>query len=635
MNIEKTVNNSWKHFFMRFLCRSKIVNIFKFAKSHWLVLFCATAMSFLVILPQLLFPLLSGNDYRGLNIGNFGDDDIGYYSKAKDFLCGNGLGNYALSIGKDNPDPHGLYIDVILLSPLRLLDKISEYNIVTIYMIYQFVGIIALILLIYTFIIQLSGHKFLATATAIFVIGGYRFILLYPIMTAHFRVDINIYSRPVMPYLSSIVFFVFLNFLVKAIKTNKWNYAVLSGVVFGLSFYTYAYAWTFSIILLACLFFFYVLKRDKAILKKIFIIISTGIVIGIYTFIHISFLFQSEIGHQITFFFGVHSGRYFAPISKLAVLSFLLFIIFAIRNRDNKYSLLILSLILAGQIAMNQQLVTGKSVQVLHYFWYFIIPSIIVCNFYMLWVLCPERFKKRLAPGILFILIMLAFTHTAVVQYRVTEATFKYKQYAQQYKPIFDFLNKEDTRKVILISNRFYGHMVTVYTNHDLFWGNVGVFYTPIERFTDALYVYGYLNNKSRADFTSYIMNYDYDDESVINIGGQPTEMVSDIFFMLESYWYGQTYNVDNVAYSHLWAISDESVLKFRKNILAQLEQDFFDKKEKEKNDKVADILKEANVSYIIWDSELNPDWDLSNIPNLQKVASSNNVYLYKFIYSN
>ena len=46
-------------------------------------------------------------------------------------------------------------------------------------------------------------------------------------------------------------------------------------------------------------------------------------------------------------------------------------------------------------------------------------------------------------------------------------------------------------------------------------------------------------------------------------------------------------------------------------------------------NNGINELLKKYDVNYIIWDKNMDQEWDLSVIKGLKQVASHNNIYLY------
>jgi len=210
--------------------------IYIFFRANIDVLIFGVIMAFIIILPQLLFPLIAKDFYKGINYGNYGEDDVGYFQKGKE---GHNLGNPALRIGKDNPDPHGVYIDYLLLKPFEIFGLGKVLDIVVVYTIITALGIIILIWLITFLMQQLTGHRVLSITAACFVVGGYNLLLSSPVRSSPFSSFFNFYGRPVMPLWAAIIFFLFLVFLHRAIMHKRRSDILIAGAILGFLFYIY------------------------------------------------------------------------------------------------------------------------------------------------------------------------------------------------------------------------------------------------------------------------------------------------------------------------------------------------------------------------------------------------------------
>ena len=168
---------------------------------HKIIIWCGLIMAILMIAPLIIFPLMAGSQYKGINIANFGRDELGYLSRGKEVLDGHRLGNYTFKEGKDEQDPFFNYSEYILVTPLYLLSLADKADITTIYAFYNFLGVFVLVLLIYFFALKLSGDKLLSAAASLMAIGGYG--LIQP----HLWFSINNYSQACTPYIPSLAAF--------------------------------------------------------------------------------------------------------------------------------------------------------------------------------------------------------------------------------------------------------------------------------------------------------------------------------------------------------------------------------------------------------------------------------------------
>ena len=205
-------------------------------REHSLIIILGLLLTLLIEAPLLVFPFVSKN-YQGINIPHFSTDSHFYLSRAKEALEGRKLGNVFLREGKNEQDAFFMYNERVLTAPIRFLGLADRINVVILYNIYNFIGVFILILLAYFFVWQLSGNKLLSAVAAVFAIGGYHIVY-----RQFFYNDFNIYGRPMYPYISSLAFFAYLNFLALWLKTQRFAYKALSATFLGLLFYIYVFA---------------------------------------------------------------------------------------------------------------------------------------------------------------------------------------------------------------------------------------------------------------------------------------------------------------------------------------------------------------------------------------------------------
>ena len=403
--------------------------LFSFFIEHGTIILLAFAMGFLVVSPSFIYPLIAGKSYQGVDIGSWVDYSY-YLGKGREILEGHSLGNNNLKIGKDaSSDPHQVYIEYLFLGPLRLLglgDILAPY-ITQLYYIITVLGIVVLALLIYFFILYLSGNKLLAITIALFTIGGNTLVKLYHDSITMERPNFNMFIRPIIPLYGLIGLFAYLNVFIRSLKLGTRYNIFLSGILLGSLFYVYPFTWTFALALTGSLLLIYIFFRNPVQAKKVLIIIVIGIIVGLYTLVRTYNFSHSDMGRQIMYFAIDDTNNHTPyPISKLSVLVLILLALYSYKNRKDYSCPLLFAIILASWICLNQQIITGKSPQLLHYFWYFTIPTSIVVGFYLAWSLLQKiqlNFVRKYSWVVLVILIAVAFFTTAKQQYIGTLAT--------------------------------------------------------------------------------------------------------------------------------------------------------------------------------------------------------------------
>ena len=577
-------------------------------REHSLIIILGLLLTLLIEAPLLVFPFVSKN-YQGINIPHFSTDSHFYLSRAKEALEGRKLGNVFLREGKNEQDAFFMYNERVLTAPIRFLGLADRINVVILYNIYNFIGVFILILLAYFFVWQLSGNKLLSAVAAVFAIGGYHIVY-----RQFFYNDFNIYGRPMYPYISSLAFFAYLNFLALWLKTQRFAYKALSATFLGLLFYIYVFAWTFALALNGALFLIYFWKRDWVFARSIIFISGIGLLLGFYNLMRMWTLFNSDFSRQIYYF--SWSYRTYGPIfSKIGAAMLALLLFFFYKKRNDPNVILIFGLILAGWISLNQQIITGRVVEIGHYYWYFIVPVSILAGLYMLWKLLDNFAWRKW----LFAFVLAAvFLHGALGQYRSFFTSLPGKEYEQLYRPIIAELQKDPNPGVVFADNDYLAYLVTIYTNHDLFWHPTAVAsVTPFSRFSDALYAYMYINKDARGDFSGYLRREIENTNSV--------SLYEGLYRHIEGFKSGLDY------YDYTGkAVNDKTIIgPLRDKLIAELSANY---SKLANNSAMNGLLKKYGVNYIIWDKNLYPEWNLNFVQGLQGAASSGNIYLYRVI---
>ncbi|KKR07382.1 MAG: hypothetical protein UT33_C0001G0001 [Candidatus Peregrinibacteria bacterium GW2011_GWC2_39_14] len=584
--------------------------------SHRLIIINSLVLTTIVSAPLFLFPLMNRDVYQGINTANFDRDQLYYLTRGKEVLQGYHLGNAVLREGKEGQEMHQSYVEYIILGPFRWLGIADKVDIATIYNVYNFIGVFVLSLLVYTFAYQLSQNKVFSIAVAVGVIAGYP-ILFYKTL---FHPEVLIYSRAFSPYLPAIPFYIFLNFLVKSMRDSLPRYVILAGMVLGVLFYVYFFAWTFALALCGVLLLVKIIRKDSASFKKIGIIITVGIIVGSFNIVRMVLFHNSEVSRQLFYFlWTIHTHAF--VFSKISFVLLILFGIYFYKQRTDKHQVLIFAIIMSCWIVLNQQIITGQMVQQAHYYWYFIIPLSIIVGFYMLWTLLARFHHRRVILYIMIIVLM--YVSAAVGQYRAELSTIPFKRIEQAFRPLLDFLNTDRTPGVILANDEDTSYLYTVYTNHDVFWNSTAAvtFNTSTQRIKDALYVYIYLNKTARNNFVGFITSV------MNNPQKESLSLYREPYKAIEGYSSG----LDYLDYQQAVVTHDERINQHRSATIAELDREY--KHLSEDSSNVQKLLRRYEVNYIVWDKEKNPEWDLSFIHGLKEVFSLGNFKIFKIQY--
>lgn len=565
--------------------------IHRIIREHRAALLFAVAAVLVVFSPYLLFPLVA-DSYQGINVGDFGADEFHYLAYGKELLEGHALGNPFLRDGKAWLNPQHLYAPYLVL-PLTWVG-LSDVPIVAVSRVFGFAGVFVLVLLVYAWVLQLSGDKRLSLVSALFVVLGYNLLTDY--LFIH---HVNFYARPIVPLTSALVFFLYLNVLTKSLSADARAYAIAAGVVFGLSFYTYFYAWTFIVVLNVILAILYFIRGEPSLGKKILRILALGFALGAVEVALLYLFSQTDMGRQILLFQGGAETRVFTVV-KQSWLALFFFCVFLYSNPREKHWPLLLALLLAGIVAINQGVISGREFQRFHYFWHFILPTVTVVGLYLAWTVIRSAHLKR---ALWYALMFIVFAHGAIQSYLGLLSALPLKNHLQYYAPLIERLKADNTPSVILAANNLPELLFVTYTDHDIFFHHhAGAYNTDARTIEDALYVYAYLDARSRDDFLR-----------VADAKSPRDTEPSGIYRELKKYY-------TSPAVIGSAALTAE---EFR----AHMEQGY--SAVRESPDAVLNILKRHRVGYVVWDETLEPEWDISAIGGLEKLQSSGPVHLY------
>lgn len=600
-------------------------------KPHSWMTFVAFALMVLFIeAPLLWFPFYAGDAYQGINIAHFGNDEHHYLTRAKEVLEGHNLGQPYLAEGKDLPDSFHSNVEQVALFPLVASGVGDSVDVVVLYNFLNAVAVFVLLVLIYLLVYRLSKDRLLSTAIALFVIGGYHLIQDGTVFSTLIRGEplfsslFNLYGRSVFPYALSIPFFAFFILTYLAVKDGSRlliknasivTATVAAGVLFGFLFYDAFYAWTFALAFLGSLAIGTVLWRKWYSTITVAVIGVIGIAIGSFKLASYYTFFTSDFGAQISYFFLTVYTH--APVmSTTGIATALLFAFYWYRYRDDPNNLFIFATILAGWVALEQQVVTGRSVQYGHYYWYFVVPLSILVALYMA-VRLLGSYRGSWARLASIALILIAFVNVAGVQYQSFPTTIPGKMREQDFAPIITKLQNLPTGVILGDpGTESYPLLFTIYTDNDLYWVATAVTSLfPIEHLREALLVYLYLDAKTRAHPTDYLNNAIHEPSLSTTAG-----MYKD----LEGYASGVSFQ----EYSTLIARDDQNIVRHREKLLQELDEEYGALTRSPQA--VKELLHTRGIKYILWDQKQYPEWDLSVLEPLTILATSTNLILYE-----
>src|SRR3989344_964734 len=544
----------------------------------WVVI-AFSALTLLIQSPWIVLPFYAGYAYQGINIMQFGTDEHYYLARANAVLQGRSLGHPLVAVDGELPDSFMSDVEKVFMMPLRALGLSSHIDVPMLYNILNTIGVFVLLVLIYLLVYAMSESALLAAAAAIFAIGGYHWLeygtVIKMLLTGQqiFSPTYNIFGRSTQPYTALVPFVGFLICTYRALMQELPRPSLQN-------------AWSFRYVL------------------------------GAYPLYGLFQLYTSDMGRELSYFFlGTYGHIFIRSQSGVAVL--ILFGIYWYLHRNDKNNFFILALILAGWVALEQQLVTGRVIESDHYYWYFILPMSIALATYM-GARLVGMYSQALARWMCIALIVGAFICTVGGQYRSFLLALPIHMREQDFAPVLKKL-QELPEGVILgdAGGRGTSMLPNIYTQDTAFFNFfalVGVY--PKDMYRDALYTYLYINKVSRSDAEAYL-------RKELASSTRPTTYTQ-MYEELEGYYAG----IPLIDYRDSPSPrTDPRMLAARATFLPEIGKEY--RAFAASPQHVREVLEMRGVRYILWDTRAYPEWEPAALGPLTVLATSTDVLLY------
>lgn len=285
------------------------------------------------------------------------------------------------------------------------------------------------------------------------------------------------------PIFAFTLIFVFL-----LLKENRWKFAVLSGILGGLLFYTYFYYWTFYVVLIGLLWVWYLIKKEFNLFKKITASGFITIIIGSTFFFNswrtvqnqaeilqrLGTTFTRNPDWNITFFLlGIGLILYF--VWKKTSLND--------KNEKKNNFTFLTALLLAGIMIMNVQIFIGYTINPRHWLTAAVWPTLILIGIVVVHY-AQTLFNKNLRKIIpklsgLVIIALLSFGLLWQVSY--AQNTYSVYTLSESQQELFDWLNQNTAQdEVVLSLSAEMILLLPAYTHNNNFIPNAIVEPVPI-----------------------------------------------------------------------------------------------------------------------------------------------------------
>ena len=567
-----------------------------FIRKYWLVIFVTMAVAAFTGLPSIFFLQRMGDGFRGV-YPVFNGDALFYQTRIQEIYDGHGAINHSYFFEhKDIAYPQQIGAEYFIYS----LTKISGLSAPALQVIIDFVMPAIIFLLSYLLFKKIAPNEYTA--------------VLFPL--ALYTVVMAGLFKPIHPQITLPLLLLFLIFWVKLILNdkNKWRHSVISGVFLGLLFLTYFYHWTFLFVVMGIYILIMLLSKSFAEIKYHALLIGIGVLIGIpYILRMLASLeapFQAETMVRLGLYFSHLPESYPRLAVALVWLAFFIWFARYYKIEQDKKTQIVATLLIANVLYPNHQLITGVIFEnAVHWSW---MPLVIFIfsGHYIIGVLIQRN--VRLWKN--FITLLLTSVLLILPAWRLS--TFLWPAYPRQYKKnlvedrqyygeVFAWINANTEKDAVILSDMQLMNFIPVYTAANVYHS----YYAFVLPGSDQEII-------ERTLFSHF---FEPEFFTVEEFG------FKDRAHILWSFVEDTEKNTHTIA--RRWTIPYEPVYSLEK--------------ERAKVSEVYDglvktgwnvsLLKKYRLDYIIWDKNIEPDWNLEHYKELELVVRVGDVLIYRF----
>lgn len=575
----------------------------------------AFLVGLICILPQIIFIVSLGDDYRGIHMFATPNEDA-YMGIMREILDGH---------TKVSSMPFFEYKDVgVPLLPTTLFFiytlpvQIFNISLVNVVIISKFILPFILFFFIYLFVYDLLGWGveeknknnwrifFAITAGIMIVFGfdlvGYNSWLSY-LKGTSVPQGFLVWTRPVNPISGAILLFFFLYSLNKLNLQRKDKWIFWCGLSLAGMMGSYVFSWTLAVVILGLFGLLALYKKNWMDFINYLIVLFLGILFSISYWLNnykaSKMEWYSEASARIGMFF-THTPHF----NKFVLASIFLFLVASVYAYYKKilkrplpywwsFSAILLS---SSFIVYNQQLITGVEIWYYHYVFYTIPIGYIVFIIILYYLGC--NISRRIVLFVICALFIISTFFGLYQQVGGYKNNFIKYTYIQRYQDIFDFFNTQaDKDCVVLVKEENIGE-----------WSNF------ITTFTHCNTYYSGENQSVLANPDDFYHRY----LSLLRLRGVSGEEI-------EKYILDNKSEVEHALQYQLQRTLGFPDLRLEKR-LSSMPEDY---RKFVANDFYTELSK-FKIDYILSEGELSEEIK-KEFNNLKKVYSKNNIFIYQF----
>lgn len=585
-----------------------------FILKNYAALILALLVGLISAAPELLAIKDLGRDYQGIPLFKL-NDNLYYIAKIQDVIDGHFFANSPALYEYKGSQSFILSIGELFYAwPVQLLG-ISVSRIIVIN---KFLLPAILFLLTYWLIkvIGLSGQdkagNINAIAGGLFIVFG-RYLI--DVKNAGLLISGQIHNfvslgwtRPVNPITGALLLLIFLLVVWRLLNYKSKLLLLGGGLVLGSMVY-YFFSWGIALAVAAVLAVIYFFKKEFKVFNSLIIVILTSFLASLPYWYNLIFNLSSSENGNVTIKSGIIHTR--EPLLNKVLITNLLFFLPCliyeyfknkkINKKIGDWWWFCLALLVGGLVALNQQLITGRTVWPYHFVQYSIPLAIIAMIIWLYNFVKPKlEIVWRLAV-IIIIFFSFAYGLASGRSYIYEKDEFKK---AQRYAASLNWLNDNAERDSVVlaldtdIARNPLSSLVPAFTHTNVYttpwipWSII-----PEERILHNYLILLRLRGVKPEKINSYLINYENE---------------------IRSYFF------KDIAMANAAQISQDDPY-----ILRRIEEISLAYKEFFKKDFLNE-LKKYRLDYVMSEGDLSPD-NKKLLSGLKPIGDFNNIFLYKF----
>lgn len=572
---------------------------FKVIVQHKWAAAMAVLVGIIMALPHIYFCYHHADVYRGIMMG--GLDEGPYVARIREVRDGHYLmANPFWAEGKNAPH---------LWPPLSenvasLVGSIFGLNVINTVLLGNFIFPFFIFLFIYFLIYGLSQKKSIALLTSLIILltpnltnPGDLWRLLFMRQTTD---TFLAYSRLISPQIHSFFFFFFFLCFWIFWEKRQWFYGIVSGLILGLTFYVYPFAWMFIGATLGFLIAISAVRKQWHKIKDIFLLGSLSLVIALPFFHNLWRAMHSPFYTEVSLRYGWVLSRQLQAGATMVILLGLFLLLFPRRWRA-RYDFC-LAIVLAPFLMLNQQIVTGYLLGPARQHCYYYKPFAVIFLMIIIADQLNKRLKKnklkKIAWSILTgAMLVISFLNVIVVQTRSYRTNEGAAIANQRYAGVFEWLNNHSCKDEVVLTDGTFSDFIPIYTSLN----------TVIN--FDAHYSLVSDDQLLERMFLEYRLN------------GLRPENAAETFFKdrenISKKIFAQRYQKQFGTYDQ---IPNEKLYYF-----AEKYKKFYNISEN-----MEDIIKKYQTKYFIWDAVKQPEWTIDKYNFLHQTYEVNGIKIYE-----